>query len=316
MNVHKCARLTPAGRALLVKRILAEGLSAREVALAMGVSVRTAYKWLSRFKYEGEAGLQDRSSRPRHSPRRLARGRRRRIEQLRRKRYTAPRIARALKLPTSTVVVTLRRLGLERLSLLEPPRTVIRYERSRPGELLHMDTKKLGRIARIGHRINGDRRTRVVGIGWEYLHVCVDDATRLAYTEILTDEKGETCAGFLLRAAAWYRNLGITPERVMTDNGSGYRSYAFRGAMARLSARHLKTRPYTPRTNGKAERFIQSALREWAYARPYRNSRIRIAAMLPWIRFYNRERPHMGIRGLSPQQRLRSLVNNVFVNDT
>ena len=315
MNVHKCARLTPAGRALLVLRVVEEGLSVREVALAMGVSARTAYKWVSRFKYEGEAGLQDRSSRPLHSPRRLARGRRRQIEKLRRKRYTSPRIARELKLPLSTVVVTLRRLGLERLNRLEPPRMVIRYERSRPGELLHLDTKKLGRIARVGHRIHGDRTTRVRGIGWEYLHVCVDDATRLAYTEVLTDEKGESCAGFLLRAAAWYRGLGIEPERVMTDNGSGYVSRAFRDALTQLRTRHLRTRPYTPRTNGKAERFIQTALREWAYGQLYRNSRIRIAAMRTWIRFYNRERPHMGIRGLSPQQRLVSLVNNVPVND-
>lgn len=316
MNVHKCARLTPAGRALLVRRVVQEGLSAREVALAMGVSARTAYKWVSRFKYEGEAGLQDRSSRPLHSPRRLSRSRRRQIEKLRRKRYTAPQIARELKLPVSTVVVTLRRLGLERLSRLEPPRLVIRYERSRPGELLHVDTKKLGRIARVGHRIHGDRTTRVRGIGWEYLHVCVDDATRLAYTEVLTDEKGETCAAFLQRAVAWYRGLGIEPERVMTDNGSGYVSRGFRAALTRLRTRHLRTRPYTPRTNGKAERFIQTALREWAYGQPYRNSRIRIAAMRTWIRFYNRERPHMGIRGLSPQQRLVSLVNNVPVNDT
>lgn len=316
MNVHKSARLTPAGRALLVRRVLEEGFSASEVALAMGVSARTAYKWISRFRHEGEAGLQDRSSRPQRSPRRLGRSRRRRIEELRRKRWTSPRIARELKLPISTVVVTLRRLGLERLDRLDPPRTVIRYERSRPGELLHIDTKKLGRIARVGHRIHGDRTTRVRGIGWEYLHVCIDDATRLAYTEILTDEKGETCAGFLLRASAWYRQQGIAPQRVMTDNGSGYRSIIFRRAIATLSARHLRTRPYTPRTNGKAERFIQTAMREWAYARPFRSSTLRIAAMRPWLQFYNRERPHMGIRGLSPQQRLYSLVNNVRVNDT
>ncbi|NJD10507.1 MAG: transposase [Gemmatimonadetes bacterium] len=250
MNVPKCARLTPAGRALPVRRVVDEGLSAREVALAMGVSPGPAYKWVSRFKYEGEAGRQDRSSKPLHSPRRLGRCRRRQIEKLRRKRYTSPRIARELKLPISTVVVTLRRLGLERLSRLEPPRIVIRHERSRPGELLHMDTKKLGRIARIGHRIHGDQTTRVRGIGWEYLHVCVDDATRIAYTEVLTDEKGESCAGFLLRAVAWYRRLGIEPERVMTDNGSGYVSQAFRGALIRLRARHLRTRPHTPRTNG------------------------------------------------------------------
>lgn len=316
MNVHKHARLTPSGRALLVRRVLEEGQRPAEVARSMGVSTRTVYKWLSRFEHEGEAGLLDRSSRPLHSPHRLRRTLRRRIETLRRRRYTAPRIARELQLPVSTVVVTLRRLGLARLSHLEPPRTVIRYERSRPGELLHIDIKKLGRIVRVGHRIHGDRRQRVKGAGWEYLHVCVDDATRLAYTEILTDEKGASCAGFLTRAAAWYQSLGIRPERVMTDNGAGYCSRAFRAALAQLQARHLKTRPYTPRTNGKAERFIQSALREWAYARPYPNSRRRIAAMLPWIRFYNCERPHMGIRGLSPQQRLGCLVNNVFVNDT
>jgi transposase InsO family protein len=315
VNVHKHARLTPAGRALLVRRVRIEGQSPSEVAAAMGVSRRTVHKWLSRFSLEGEAGLQDRSSRPRRSPGRLCRAQRRRIEQLRRRRWSSPRISRELRIPLSTVVVTLRRLGLARLKSLEPPRPVIRYERSRPGELLHIDTKKLGRIGRIGHRIHGDRSKAVPGIGWEYLHVCVDDASRLAYTEVLPDEKGHTCAAFLQRAAGWYRTLGICVERVMTDNGSGYVSHAFRTAMTTLGARHLRTRPYTPRTNGKAERFIQSALREWAYARAYRRSELRIAALSAWIRYYNRERPHMGIRGLSPQQRLRALVNNVPVND-
>jgi transposase InsO family protein len=308
VNIHKSARLTPSGRALLVRRVLEEGCGVKEVALAMGVSRRTAHKWIRRYQEEGEAGLQDRSSRPLRSPGRLCRTRRRRIEELRRKRYTSPLIARTLNLPISTVVVTLRRLGLARLSQLEPPRTIIRYEWSRPGDMLHMDIKKLGRIACVGHRIHGDRSKRREGIGWEYLHVCVDDATRLAYTEILTDEKGETCAGFLLRACAWYRSLGIQTDRVMTDNGSGYRSHVFLSAMLSLNARHVRTRPYTPRTNGKAERFIQSALREWAYARAYATSRVRLAAMSSWIQFYNRKRPHMGIRGLSPQQRLASLV--------
>jgi transposase InsO family protein len=316
VNVHKHARLTPAGRALLVRRVVEEKRSVGEVADAMGVSRRTVYKWLSRYRHEGEAGLQDRSSRPLRSPGRLVRSRRRRIEELRRRRWSSPRISRELRIPLSTVVVTLRRLGLARLKSLEPPRPVIRYERSRPGELLHLDTKKLGRIGRIGHRVHGDRSTRVRGIGWEYLHVCVDDASRLAYTEVLPDEKGDTCAAFLERATAWYRSLGICVERVMTDNGSGYVSRVFRTTMARLGARHIRTRPYTPRTNGKAERFIQSALREWAYARAYPRSEMRIAAMTAWIQYYNRERPHMGIRGLAPQQRLYNLVNNVPVNDT
>lgn len=316
MNVHKSARLTPAGRALLVQRVVVAGWRPSDVAAAMGVSTRTVYKWVARYRLEGEAGLRDRSSRPLRSPRRLRRTQCRRIERLRRRRWSSPRIARELDLPVSTVVVTLRRLGLSRLRSLEPPRPVVRYERSRPGELLHIDIKKLGRIGRIGHRINGNRRTAVRGIGWEYLHVCVDDASRLAYSEVLSDEKGHTCAAFLERAATWYRSLGVPVERVMTDNGSGYRSHVFRQAMALIGARHLRTRPYTPRTNGKAERFIQSALREWAYARAYRRSDLRVAALSAWIRYYNRERPHMGIRGLSPQRRLERLVNNVFVNDS
>jgi transposase InsO family protein len=316
VNVHKHARLTPAGRALLVRRVMEDGQRVGDVADAMGVSRRTVHKWLSRFKLEGGAGLQDRSSRPLRSPGRLRRTQRRRIEGLRRRGWSSPRIARELGIPLSTVVLTVRRLGLARLKSLEPPRPVLRYERSRPGELLHIDTKKLGRIGRIGHRVHGDRSTRVRGIGWEYLHVCVDDASRLAYTEVLPDERGHTCAAFLERAVAWYRSLGIRVERVMTDNGSGYVSHAFRTMMVSLQARHLRTRPYTPRTNGKAERFIQSVLRECAYARAYRRSGLRIAALGAWIRYYNRERPHMGIRGLSPQQRLRSLVNNVPVNDS
>jgi transposase len=205
VNIHKSAKLTFAGRVLLIQRVLDEGWSAREAALAAGVSTRTAYKWVSRFRHEGKAGLHDRSSRPLRSPRRLCRGHLRRIERLRRRRFTSPRIARELKIPISTVVLTLRRLGLARLSHLEPPRTVIRYERARPGELLHMDIKKLGRIARVGHRVHGDRSKRAEGIGWEYLHVCVDDATRLAYTEILSSEKADACVGFLKRACEWYR---------------------------------------------------------------------------------------------------------------
>lgn len=315
MNIHQNARLTPFGRAQLVQRVL-RGEHPRDVARAFGVSERTAYKWLARWRTEGEAGLQDRSSRPRRSPRRLSRAKRRQIELLRRRRWSSSRIARELRIPVSTIGITLRRLRLNRLQRLAPPEPVIRYERSRPGELIHLDTKKLGKIGRVGHRITGDRRTRVRGIGWEILHVCVDDATRLAYCEVLPDELGVTATGFLRRAFQWFSARGIRVERVMTDNGSPYVSKAFGRAMGSFGARHIRTRPYTPRTNGKAERFIQTAVREWAYARPYSTSGERAAALDQWLRFYNRERPHMGIRGRSPQQRWRELVNNVLANHT
>lgn len=307
MNIHQHARLTPSGRALLIRRLEA-GEKPRQVAAAFGISVRTVYKWRSRHQHEGELGLRDRSSRPHRSPRRLPRWRVRQVERLRRARYSSPRIARDLGLALSTVVLLVRRLGLARLASLEPPRPVVRYERKRPGEMLHLDTKKLGRIGRVGHRIHGNRSTRVRGIGWEVLHVAVDDATRLAYIELLEDEKKERCAGFLLRACHWFAAQGIAVERVMTDNGSGYRSALFREAREQLGVTHLRTRPYTPRTNGKAERFIQTCLREWAYAQPYATSSERERGLRPFLSYYNRERPHMGIQGRSPQQRYRELL--------
>lgn len=314
MNIHQHARLTPSGRALLIRRLEA-GERPREVAAALGISVRTVYKWRSRWRCEGEGGLLDRSSRPHRSPRRLPRWRVRQVERLRRARYSSPRIARDLALPLSTVVVLVRRLGLARLASLEPPRPVVRYEKARPGEMLHLDTKKLGRIGRVGHRIHGNRSTRVRGIGWEVLHVAIDDATRLAYVELLEDEKKERCAEFLRRACRWFEAQGIGIEWVMTDNGSGYRSRLFQQAREQLGIKHLRTRPYTPRTNGKAERFIQTCLREWAYAQPYGASKQRERALGPFLTYYNRERPHQGIRGRSPQQRYRELlVNNVLVN--
>jgi transposase InsO family protein len=307
--------LAPAGRERLVQRAL-NGEKPKAVAAALGISERTVYKWLKRYREEGAAGLLDRSSRPHRSPNRISRVKRRRIEQLRRERWSSPRIARELRMPLSTVVLQMRRLGLSRLSRLDPPTPVIRYERSRPGELLHVDTKKLGGIRRVGHRIHGDRSTRGRGVGWEYLYVCVDDASRVSYCEILPDEKGPTAAGFITRAASWFGNQGVHVERVMTDNGCNFVAHAFREAVAQLGARHLRTRPYTPRTNGKAERFIQTSLREWAYARPYSHSQERLAALPTWLRFYNRERPHLGIGGRSPQLRLQELVNNVPVNDS
>jgi transposase InsO family protein len=227
---------------------------------------------------------------------------------------TGDRIARRLGLPRSTVGAVLRRIGLGRLKALDPPAPVVRYERERPGELLHLDTKKLGRIDGIGHRITGYhegvRRNR--GIGWEVLHVCIDDASRLAYTELLPDEKKQSAIAFLDRALHWFERLGIAVERVMTDNGSAYRSHDFRARLKEAGIRHIRTRPYTPRTNGKAERFIQTSLREWAYARAYQSSAERGQAMNPWIADYNHNRPHSALGGRPPFEKL----NNVLGFDT
>ena len=198
-----------------------------------------------------------------------------------------------------------RRLGLGRLPTLQPPQPVVRYERARPGELLHLDVKKLGRIGRVGHRIHGDRTTRVRGIGWEFLHVALDDHTRLIYAELLPDERQDTAAAFLARAGAWFGALGIAVvERVMTDNGGCYRSHVFARAVQALGARHLRTRPYTPRTNGKAERVIQTLLREWAYVRPYRSSLARSLALRPYLTYYNTQRPHTALHFHPPLSRL------------
>jgi transposase InsO family protein len=228
------------------------------------------------------------------------------VLELRRLRMTGAAIAARLAIPRSTVARILKRAGLERLKKLDPPVPVRRYERTRPGELIHLDIKKLGRIRGVGHRIHGDRTTRVRGIGWEFVHVCIDDYTRLAYVEVLPDEKGATAAAFLRRAAAWLKAQGVAVERVMTDNGSGYVSKDFAVAIAEIRTRHLRTRPYTPRTNGKAERFIQTMLREWAYGRPFATSYHRRAALPAWLRRYNERRPHAGIGGAPPITRLRS----------
>ena len=317
MNVHKNARLAPGGRAQLVKRVLFERESVQEVARGMRVSAPTVRKWVRRYQAQGVAGLVDRSSRPRRSPTQLPQKLVRRIAVLRRRRWTGARIAEALELAVSTVSLWLRRLGLERLVKLEPKAVVIRYERRRPGELVHLDTKKLGRIARIGHRIHGDPAKRVRGIGWEYLHVCIDDATRVAYAEMSSEEGERAVTDFVQRALAWFRDQGVWVERVMTDNGSGYRSRRFRNALAAVGARHLFTRPYRPQTNGKAERFIQTALREWAYVAPYRNSWARTAALPGFLNRYNRLRSHRSLANQSPLSRLESLLvnNNVLVTD-
>lgn len=308
MNVHKNAKLTPAGRAELVKRVLCEAQSVVEVSRSMGVSRRTAWKWVKRYRSEGERGLLDRSSRPRRSPRRLAQRTVERIVRLRRRRYTGLRIATELEMAISTVSLWLRRLGLGRLKNLEPKPVVVRYEKKRPGELLHMDTKKLGRIQGVGHRIHGDRRRRARGVGWEVLHVCIDDATRVAYAELLPDERTVTATGFLERAVAWFRAQDVQVERVMTDNAPCYYAHRFGRALKALDIRHVRIRPYRPQTNGKAERFIQTMKREWAYARAYRSSAAR-ARMLPgFLDRYNRQRPHRGLDNITPLSRLEELV--------
>jgi transposase InsO family protein len=316
MNIHKNARTTPHSRLLMVRRVLEQKQPATKVGADFGVSERTVRKWLARWRAGGEPALNDRSSAPARQ-RRLPSEQLAAIEALRRHRLTSPVIARRLGLPLSTVGSVLRRLGLGRLRRLDPPAAVVRYQRARPGELVHIDTKKLGRIAGIGHRITGRRSgmaNRHRGIGWEYLHVAVDDASRLALTEILPDERAASAIAFLERALAWFAGHGITVERIMTDNGSAYRSRSFRHACTGAGVRHLRTRPYTPRTNGKAERFLQTVMRECAYARAFRSSQERAAALPRWLHVYNVHRPHTALAGQPPISRLA--MNNLLGNDT
>lgn len=305
MNAHSLARTTPISRAVLIDRVLSDGWTVAKTAAALAVSTRTVHKWLTRYRREGAAGLRDRPSRPSHSPSRISGEREQLILRLRRCRQTGPQIARGLKMPPATVARVLKRAGLHRLRLLEPPEPPNRYERKRPGELLHLDVKKLGRIAgQVGHRIHGDRSKRISGAGWEFVHVAIDDASRLAYVEVLPDELGVTTVGFLDRALAWYRTHGIRVEQVLTDNGSNYRSHVFRALCLRRSIRPIFTRPYRPRTNGKAERFIQTLIREWAYARPFKHSRLRTRALATWLRYYNQRRPHGSLDGQPPISRI------------
>jgi transposase InsO family protein len=293
------------------------GERAEVVAGEMGVSRRTAFKWLKRYREEGEAGLQDRSSRPHRHPRRLPRSRRRQIERLRRKRWSSPRIADHLKMPISTVTVEVRRLGLNRLSKLAPPDPVVRYERSRPGSLIHMDIKKLARIVRVGHRIHGDRSKRVAGVGWEFYHAAIDDATRLAYGEVLPSERKEDVVAFLQRTVAFFERQGVKISQLMTDNGPAYRSKLFGRTLRVLGIQHIFTRPYTPRTNGKVERFIRTSTEEWAYGRAYPHSRVRMKALRAWLDYYNLTRRHAGIGRRTPFQRLVALrVTNVLATHT
>lgn len=315
MNSHKHARLTPKGRALLVNRVLEQGWSVAAASQAAGVSERTGFKWLARFKAEGLAGLADRSSRPKRCPGALTAQEQGQLEAMRRQRWPLWRIAAQAGRGIGTVSRCMQRLGLSRLKALEPPVPVIRYERAAAGELLHLDTKKLGRIDGVGHRITGDRTlNRNRGIGWDMVHLAIDDHSRVSFALIKPDERGESCAQFLRQAAAYYASLGVSIDRVMTDNGTGYRSQAFRTACNELGIRHVRTRPYTPKTNGKAERFVQTSLREWAYARSYVSSAQREAALQPFLHRYNWHRPHSALNHRPPMSRIPAVSNLLELN--
>ncbi len=311
MDIHSGARTCPASRALMVQR-RAEGWTKVAIAEAAGVSEQTVYKWLKRYDEEGPEGLQDRSSRPHRSPRQTPPERRKLVLELRRTRMCGRDVANQLNMPRSTVARIIKRAGLSRARDLEPREPVVRYERERPGELVHLDIKKLGRFKQPGHRVTGNRtgQSSGRGIGWEYVHVAIDDATRLAYAEVLADEKAPTAASFLARAAEYFADHGILRiERVMTDNGACYRSRLFRAGVLQLGARHIFTRPYRPQTNGKAERFIQTLFREWAYRRPYQTSGHRRRALAGFLRRYNYRRGH---GSLSDEPPLLWLLNKVL----
>ena len=313
MNVHKNARLTAFGRERIARQV-ASGQTPKAVSEAAGVCPHTVRKWVARYRAEGHAGLGDRSSRPRRLYRPTPPAIVDEVVRLRRQRYTGKQIAAEVGVSPATVSRILRRLGLNKLSALEPAEPVRRYEREHPGEMIHIDIKKLGRIDGIGHRITGDRRgqSNKRGTGWEFTHVCIDDNSRVAFAKVMADEKKRSAVAFLKAAVSYYNSLGVSVQSVMTDNGSCYKSFAFARACKRLGLKHIRTKPYTPKTNGKAERFIQTALREWAYAQAYHHSDQRTAELPKWLHRYNWHRPHGGIDDKTPISRLGLAGNNLL----
>jgi len=305
MKIHANARTTFKTRSLLVDEVVHHGKTRAETARTFGVSPRTVGKWVDRYMREGPEGLRDRSSSPHVIPHRTGDQRTRRIAKLRSLGLGAWQIAQRLRMAISTVTSVLRRLGLGRGWNRKRPE-VIRYEWPHPGDLLHVDIKKLAKFREVGHRITGDRsHSRNRRVGWEFVYVCVDDASRLAYVETLENELATTATGYLERALAWFRRRGIRARRVMTDNGSPFVSRRWAGLCRDRRLRHLRTRPYTPRTNGKAERFIQTLQREWAYRKPYKTSSGRRRALPSWLRYYNDHRPHRALGMRSPRERIR-----------
>ena len=312
MKLHANATTCPKSRLLLCRRVIEEEWSRAEAAAAAGTSERTAAKWLARYRTEGAEGLIDRPSAPKTNPTQLPKDRIAIIAGLRRLRMTAAEIAECLRMPISTVSSVLLRIGLGKRSALEPLEPPNRYERRYPGELIHVDIKKLGMIGKPGHRVMGrGHRYRTKGAGWEFVHVAVDDATRLAYVEVLESEKASSSVGFLRRAVRFFATYGVQVKRVMTDNGASYRSTVHALACRRLGIRHLRTQPYRPQTNGKAERFIRTMLGGWAYGAIYRDSWQRRDALKAWLDFYNHRRPHGSLGRHPPAERLGQLVNNV-----
>lgn len=320
MKLHANHRTCPSSRLLICQRVLEQGWTLERAAEAAGCSVRTAAKWVSRFR-AGDRDLLDRSSRPGRSPSRLPQRQVRAIETLRRLRMTAAEIAEALELPLSTVSLWLKRIGLGKRSRLEPPEPPNRYERRHPGELVHVDIKKLGRISArgAGHRVLGHRKSqyarRIDGrlrklTGFEYVHVMIDDHTRLAYAEVLDDLTASCAIAFLRRAVAWFADRGVHVQAVMSDNGSCYIAHAYSEALRQLALKHLRIKPGRPRTNGKAERLIQTLLNEWAYARIYGSSRERTAALTLYLDRYNYRRPHGSLGHQPPASRLNNLIGN------
>jgi transposase InsO family protein len=306
MKLHRNAKLTPTMRHLLVQRVLEHHWGLRAASTAAGVSVRTGAKWVARFRQQGRPGLDDRSSAPRHRPRRTPPATVAAIVTLRQQRLPAWTIAHRLGLARSTVTAILARVGLNQLARLTPVPPVQRYERRRPGELVHVDIKPLGRIAGPGHRVTGQHHGRRHP-GWEAVHVCVDDHSRVAYVEVLPNRRGPVAAAFFRRAVAWFRAQGVRIERVLTDNGPAYYSRPFARICHRAQVRHLFTRPYRPQTNGKAERFIQTLQREWAYRCPYASSAARAATLPRWVQHYNCERPHHSLAQRTPWSRLTAI---------
>lgn len=312
MNIHKNARLTFARRLEMVLDVVERKLTLAATAAAHGVSVPTVRKWVGRYLTQGQPGLRDASSRPRVSPRAIAPRLALAIVELRRRFLTQAGIAQSLGVSQSTVGRVLARAGLSRWSDLMPSEPTVRYEHEHPGELLHIDTKKLGRIVRMGHRVTGDPRDSVDGAGWEFLFVAIDDHARIGFTQMKPNERKGSAIAFLRRSVTYFSGLGVRIKRVLTDNGSAFRSKRFATACRKLGLRHGFTRPYRPQTNGKAERFIQSALREWAYGIPYHHSSERTAMLARWNHHYNWHRPHQGIGGIAPMSRLAQTRNNLL----
>jgi transposase InsO family protein len=312
MNIHKNARLTVVRRLEMVQDVVERKLALSAAAVTHGISVPTVRKWVGRYLAQGAAGLPDASSRPQLSPRAITPATALAIVELRRRFLTQARIARSLRVSASTVGRVLRRAGLSRWSDLTPSEAVLRYEHEHPGDLVHIDTKKLGRIERMSHRVTGDRRDSRRGAGWEYLFVAVDDHARLGFTQMKPNECSSCAVAFLRASVKYFAQLGVSVRRVLTDNGSAFRSKQFAATCRKLGLRHLFTRAYRPQTNGKAERFIQSALREWAYGIPYHHSSERTAMLGRWTHHYNWHRPHQGIGGFAPVSRLHRTRNNLL----